>query len=141
MKAFTTTYLIGLAVLAVLDFIWLTTMGNSLYKPAMGSLMRAQPNMIPAVAFYLLYVFGLTYLIVYPALFGNAAFSLLDLAFRAALFGLIAYATYNLTCLSVINAWPVSLSFIDMAWGAVVTLLTACATAYMVKAIGIDRLR
>ena len=43
-----------------------------------------------------------------------------------ALFGFLAYMTYDLPNLATIKAWMVPLAPIDMGWGA---LLTAAATA------------
>lgn len=142
MKNFAALYGISFVILGVLDFIWLTTMGDSLYRPAMGGMMRDKPNLTPAAIFYVLYVFGLTYLVTWPAFFGPALFggsghvSLVSLAIKAGLFGLVAYGTYNLTGLATINGWPLRLSLIDMAWGTLVTLVTACGSAFLLKAMG-----
>lgn len=137
MKTFAALYGISFVILGVFDFIWLTTMGDTLYRPAMGGMMRAKPDMIPAAIFYVLYIFGLTYLVTWPALFGRSGnVSLVSLAIKAGLFGLVAYGTYNLTGLSAINGWPLAVSLIDMAWGTLVTLITACAAAFLLKAMG-----
>ena len=48
-------------------------------------------------------------------------------AWTAALFGLFCYATYDLTNLATLRNWPAGLSFIDMAWGSVVSALAALA--------------
>ncbi len=137
MKTFAALYGISFVILGVLDFIWLTTVGDSLYRPAMGGMMRAKPDLTPAAIFYVLYIFGLTYLVTWPALFGGSGnVSLVSLAIKAGLFGLAAYGTYNLTGLSAINGWPLTVSVIDMAWGTLVTLITACGTAFLLKAMG-----
>jgi uncharacterized membrane protein len=137
MKNFAALYGISFVILGVLDFIWLTTTGDTLYRPAMGGMMRAKPDMVPAVIFYVLYVFGLTYLVTWPALFGGSGpVSLVGLAIKAGLFGLVAYGTYNLTGLAAINGWPLKVSLIDMAWGTLVTLITASASAFLLKAMG-----
>jgi len=136
MKAFALTYGFSLVVLLALDAVWLTTMGNTLYRPAMGGLMRQAPDFVPAAIFYVLYVLGLTLLVTQPVLFGGGSFSLVELAWKAGLFGLVAYATYNLTGLSVISGWPLVVSLIDMAWGTLVTLISAVATALLLKATG-----
>jgi uncharacterized membrane protein len=44
-----------------------------------------------------------------------------------ALFGFIAYATYDLSNLATLRNWPVSLALIDMAWGAVLSGVSAGA--------------
>lgn len=137
MKDFGLAFVLCIVILLALDFAWLSMTGNTLYRPAMGSLMRANPNLVPAVAFYVLYAFAMTYLVLYPVLFGGPDhYSLVDLSIKAGLLGLVAYGTYNLTSLSIIRDWPVTLSFIDMAWGTVVSIITANATALVLKALG-----
>ena len=42
-----------------------------------------------------------------------------------ALFGFFAYSTYDLTNLAVIKNWPVGLTFLDMAWGTLVSGVSA----------------
>jgi uncharacterized membrane protein len=108
--------------MGVLDAIWLTTMGPRLYRPALGELLAPQPNMRAAVAFYLIYVAGIVFLAVIPAL--REASAIRAVTSGAAL-GLIAYATYDLTNQATLRVWPVHVTLIDMAWGA---FLTAAAS-------------
>jgi uncharacterized membrane protein len=137
MKDFALTFCLCLVILLALDFVWLSLTGDRLYRPAMVDLMRATPNLIPAAIFYLLYAFAMTYLVLYPVLYGGPDhYSLLDLSIRAGLLGLVAYGTYNLTALSVIRDWPMTLSLIDMGWGVGVSVLAANATALALKAMG-----
>jgi len=137
MKDFALTFCLCLIILLALDFVWLSLTGDRLYRPAMVDLMRATPNLIPAAIFYLLYAFAMTYLVLYPVLYGGPDhYSLLDLSIRAGLLGLVAYGTYNLTALSVIRDWPMTLSLIDMGWGVGVSVLAANATALALKAMG-----
>ena len=78
----------------VLDIIWLTLMGNRLYKPVLGPIMAPKVNMVAAVAFYLIYIFGITALATAPAL---KEASLQKALINGALLGFVAYATYDLT--------------------------------------------
>ncbi|EGF92105.1 hypothetical protein ABI_05380 [Asticcacaulis biprosthecium C19] len=128
------TYAAALVILLALDFIWLSNAAGVLYKPNMAGLMRDKPDFVAAGVFYALYTFGLVWLVLLPALSGVVNW--VDLAFRCALFGLVAYATYNLTGLSVINGWSLKLSLIDMAWGSFVTLATGLGTVFLVKMMG-----
>ena len=52
-------YVATLVVFAALDFIWLTQVGPSLYKPLIGSILAPEPRMAPAILFYALYIVGL----------------------------------------------------------------------------------
>ncbi len=140
LKSFASTYGISLFIMLVLDMIWLGTTSGVLYRPQMQGLIRDDIRIIPALIFYALYAFGLSYLVIYPVLFGAQANmigpSLLDLSVKAALMGLVAYGTYDLTALAVIQGWSLKLSLIDMVWGAVVSLITANATAFLLKMMG-----
>ena len=125
-------YVSGLVVMAVLDGIWLTFATSRIYRPGIGHLMAAKPTMSAAVLFYLLYVAGLTYLVTLPALPGNASTALV----RGAVLGLMAYATYDLTSLAIMRDWPVSVTVIDMVWGAVLTGVTAAAAVLLTQRFG-----
>lgn len=104
--------------MAVLDAIWLTTMGDRLYRPVIGSIMADKPDMRAAVVFYLLYVFGIVFLVVLPAL---REASLMRAVVAGAVLGLVAYATYDLTNQATLSVWSTRLTLIDLAWGSFVT--------------------
>lgn len=122
MMRYLLAYLGSGVVMAVLDAIWLTTVGPRLYRPAIGELLAPQPNMRAAVAFYLIYVAGIVVLAVTPALRDGSALKAVTLG---AVLGLVAYATYDLTNQATLRVWPVQVTLIDMAWGA---FLTAAAS-------------
>lgn len=110
-------------VMAVLDFIWLALMGPRLYKPALGDLLAAKPDMRAAIAFYLIYLAGIVILAVTPALREGG---LVRAATLGAVLGFVAYATYDLTNQATLRTWPMHVTLIDLAWG---TFLTAAAAA------------
>ena len=112
----------GLAM-AALDAIWLTQVGPRLYRPAIGELLADKPDMRAAVAFYLIYVCGIVFLAVSPALRDG---SLMRATTAGAVLGLVAYATYDLTNQATLKVWPLHVTLVDVAWG---TLLTAAAAA------------
>lgn len=111
-------------VMLVIDLLWLGVIAKSLYQQGMGNLLAPQPRLVFAAAFYLLYPVGLVIFAVLP---GFAAGSLARAAMLGALFGLFAYATYDLTNLAVVRDWPVGLSFLDMAWGSFASGVSAAA--------------
>ena len=121
-------YIIALICMLALDFVWLTLTGETLYRPAMGALERAQADLVPAAGFYLIYGLGLNVLVIWPAIEHGAPVNLRDLTWKAAVFGLAAFATYDLTGMSVIRGWPETLSYIDMAWGTFNAVVTANVT-------------
>ncbi len=127
-------YGICTAVFFAMDFIWLSTAVPRLYQPALGVvnksapyLLAEKPNVPVAAAFYLVYLVGLIALAIIPGLQEGAVVGAL---WRGALFGFVAYATYDLTNLSTIANWPVGLSIIDMIWGTALNSVVAVAGYY-----------
>jgi uncharacterized membrane protein len=110
--------------MAVLDAIWLTVASGRLYRPVIGVLMADKPDLRPAVAFYLIYLFGIVFFAVAP---GLKVDSLAKTAIAGAVLGLVAYATYDLTNQATLRVWASHITLIDMAWGAVLTTAAAVA--------------
>lgn len=105
-----------------LDFLWLGTVATGFYRGRIGSLLLDQPNFVAAGLFYLLYVAGIVYFAVQPALVsGNWTTA----AIAGAILGLIAYGTYDMTNLATLKNWSLTLSAVDMAWGTVLTSFSA----------------
>ena len=117
-------YAVTLVSMLVLDMLWLGVIAKPLYRQGIGHLMAEQPQIAVAAAFYLFFAIGLMVFAVLPTAH-SAAWP--KTAWTAALFGLFCYATYDLTNLATLRQWPVGLSFIDMAWGSVVSALSALA--------------
>lgn len=125
-------YAVAGVVFGLLDFLWLGKVGRPLYDARMGDWLAARPNMTAAILFYLLYLVGLTYFVLVPAL---DAGSLGKAALSGFLFGLVAYATWNLTNLAVLKDFPSSIVPIDMAWGSLATMTTSIVTFLIVRAL------
>ncbi|MDE1996636.1 MAG: DUF2177 family protein [Rhizobiaceae bacterium] len=106
-----------------IDFIWLSTMANVLYRPLLGDLVAPQFRIVPAMIFYLVYVAGLTFFAVRPGLAGS---SLSIALLYGAAFGFVAYATYDLTNQATLKTWATTLTVADIMWG---TILSAVASA------------
>jgi len=116
-------YLAVVATMIVLDALWIGVLARPLYLRGIGHLMAEQPNFVAALAFYLLYAIGLMAFVVLPRAPGDWQLA----AAWGALFGLIAYMTYDLTNMATLRDWPLGLSFIDMGWGCIATALAATA--------------
>ena len=112
-------YLVSLAAFFAIDMVWLGLVARSFYQQQLGFLMAPNPNWFVAVLFYLLFVGGLLFFVVIPGLNAN---SLKASLLKAALFGLITYATYDLTNLATLKDWPVLLSIVDMLWGTILSV-------------------
>lgn len=127
-------YLGTFGVFLVIDFIWLTFVAKDLYKENIGHLMAANPNLIAALLFYLLYIGGVLYLAVLPAIQTG---DIKEAIFRGAVFGFLAYATYDLTNLATLKDWPVKITIIDLIWGTSLSTTVAVAGFYIAKALKI----
>ena len=111
------------------DAFWLSVVANKFYISLIGGLLMDKPNMTAAVLFYVIYVVGIVMFVVTPALEkGSWQYATL----YGALFGFVAYATYDLTNLATLKNWPVKLVVVDLAWG---TLLTAAVSLLAYLAI------
>ncbi len=117
-------YIYALLALAILDAIWLFSTGAQ-YKKWLGHLFADKVNFIPAIIFYLLYTFGVVFFVAWPAIKGGTSLPMVLLS--GALFGLIAYATYDLTNHATMRSWPLIVTCIDMVWGAVLTGIVSVA--------------
>ncbi len=117
-------YAVVLLAFVVIDMIWLRVIAVSWYQQGMGSLLTDSPNLVAAAAFYLLFPVGL---MVFGVLPEEGAVGLWKAVGMGALFGFFAYATYDLTNLAVIKNWPAGLSVLDMAWGSLLSGVSAGA--------------
>ena len=115
-------YLVSLAAFFAIDMVWLGLAARSFYQQYLGFLMAPNPNWFVAILFYLLFNVGLLFFVIVPGLKDN---SLKTTLLKAALFGLITYATYDLTNLATLKDWPALLSIVDMLWGTVLSVLVS----------------
>jgi uncharacterized membrane protein len=128
MRLFLKLYLIALPIFFMVDMIWLGLLAKNFYKNQIGFLMKPDVNWTAAIIFYLLFLVGVVLYVIEPALEKK------DLMFalsRGALFGLITYATYDLTNLATLKDWPLKVVVVDMIWGAVLSG-TVCGTSYWI---------
>ncbi len=114
-------YVVTLVVFFGVDFVWLGFMGNAFYRPAMGDMAMSGFRLAPGIVFYLLYAVGVVVFVVRPAQ------SLAMAAAYGVLFGLVGYGVYDLTNQATLKTWPVSLTLVDMTWGAFLTGVAASA--------------
>ena len=137
MKQFVVSYLATGIVFLILDAIWLSLMGPTFYRAMLGDKMLETFSIAPAAIFYLIFLVGILVFAVYPAL---ASGSWLTAAFYGGFFGFCAYATYDLTNQATLKDWPVMLTVTDLAWGTVVTGVSATLgyliTSYVLPKIG-----
>jgi uncharacterized membrane protein len=121
-------YLATLFAFLLIDGIWLGLVARGFYGRYLGYLLRPSPNWFAAVLFYLLFVAGIVLFVVVPASHHE---SWKRAIVCGAVFGLVTYATYDLTNLATIRDWPLVVTVVDLAWGtsigAVVSYIAFCA--------------
>ncbi len=117
-------YLTTLSIFLAIDMVWLGLISKNFYSTQIGFLMNDQINWISAVLFYLLFCLGLVILVIKPSLQKK---SLKDAILKGALFGLVSYATYDLTNLATLKNWPILVTVVDLVWGTVLSSLVSVA--------------
>jgi len=122
--------LVAGGVMGVIDLIWLSFVANKFYKSQIGSLLLEKPNMGAAALFYIIYVVGVVVFVLTPALEKN---SWQHAAVYGALFGFVAYATYDLTNLATLKGFTTKLVVVDLIWGAVLTGSVATISYWVIK--------
>ena len=109
-------YFFTLVAFFAIDMVWLGVVARGFYQKHLGFLLRANPNWSAAIAFYLLFVFGLLVFVIVPSLETGSTKKVLILG---ALFGVITYATYDLTNLATVKDWPWIVTAVDLLWGGI----------------------
>ena len=123
-------YFVSLAAFLLIDFIWLGWVAKNFYANQLGELMAERINWTSAFIFYLLFVVGLLVFVILPALEGG---SLISAVYMGALFGVIAYATYDLTNLATLKNWPIMVTVVDLVWGGVLSASVSIVGYYFGK--------
>lgn len=119
-------------VMLVLDGLWLGLVARGFYRQHLGFLMADQVNWGAAGLFYALYAVGLTVFVTMPSIDDGSVATAL---WRGALFGLVAYATYDLTNQATLKGWPVIVTAVDLAWGMVLSAAVGAIATYAVLRI------
>ncbi len=135
-KMIVVAFAVTAVVFLVLDAIWLGVISRSLYQREIGGLLLAKPNFVAAAVFYVIYIAGMVYFCVVPGIVEQSALRGL---MNGAIFGIVAYATYDLTNLATLKGWSTTLVFVDVAWGAVASAAaSAVAVAITPRVVPLD---
>lgn len=118
-------YLLTVPVFLAIDLIWLGVIAKDFYRENLGYLLSPSVNWPAAIVFYLLFIVGILYFAVAPAL---ARGSLWRAITNGALFGFFTYMTYELTNQATLPNWPMNVVLIDTAWGVVLSGSVAAAS-------------
>ena len=118
-------FLIALPVFFAIDMVWLVVVAKNFYRKQLGFLMKPDIGWFAAISFYLLFIAGLLVFVVIPAIEKNSWFHAL---IYGAFFGLVTYATYDLTNLATIKEWPVLVTIVDLVWGSLLAASVSLIT-------------
>jgi uncharacterized membrane protein len=127
-------YCIALPIFFGLDMAWLGVAAKNFYTKQIGFLMTPKVNWVAAILFYLLFLVGLVVFVIAPAVEKDSWVRGLLLG---ALFGLVTYATYDLTNLATLKDWPVALTIVDLIWGMVLAGCVSAGTCLIAHKIGL----
>ena len=127
-------YLIVLPVFLGIDMIWLTIVAKKFYAEQLGYLMSKNPNLLAAMVFYLIFIAGLVVFVITPALDKKQWTEALVLG---AFFGLVSYATYDLTNLATVRDWPMIITIVDLIWGTTLSAGVSVITYFIARKIGL----
>jgi uncharacterized membrane protein len=125
-------FLIALPVFFVIDMVWLVLVAKKFYQEQIGFLMKPDINWFAAIIFYLLFITGLVIFVISPAVEKH---SWVDAILFGALFGLITYATYDLTNLATLEDWPLLVTVVDLIWGTVLAASISGVTYFIASKI------
>ncbi|MBN2221922.1 MAG: DUF2177 family protein [Vallitaleaceae bacterium] len=107
-------FIITFVVFFCIDLVWLGIVAKNLYSKMIGYIMSPKPNWYAAIVFYVIFIIGLMFFALYPALEKDKViYALLYGMF----FGFVTYSTYDLTNLATLKDWPILITVIDLAWG------------------------
>jgi uncharacterized membrane protein len=125
-------FLIALPIFFVIDMVWLVLVAKKFYQEQIGFLMKPDINWFAAIIFYLLFITGLVIFVISPAVEKH---SWVDAILFGALFGLITYATYDLTNLATLKDWPLLVTVVDLIWGTVLAASISGVTYFIASKI------
>lgn len=120
------------AVFLALDVVWLTTIALGLYRRELGGLLLDKPSLAISAGFYLIYVVGIVFFCVVPALNGG---NWVNALVSGAVLGLVAYGTYDITNLATLKNWSTTVAIADLSWGTALTAISATAGYLIVAAL------
>jgi uncharacterized membrane protein len=124
----TRIYSVTFIVFLMLDSVWLGVISPALYKEQIGHLLAPEVNWIAAVMFYILFIAGLVFFAVAPSIQQNSWKAALR---NGAFFGLVCYATFDLTNQATMRDWPMLITAIDLVWGTFICGISSLASFFI----------
>ena len=102
-------------VFFIIDILWLGLVSKNLYQEKIGQLLKEDVNWTAAILFYLFFILGMIFFVIYPALVKRSWKYAL---FVGIFFGMTTYATYDMTNLATMKDWSVLITVVDILWGS-----------------------
>lgn len=127
---FVKSYLVSLVFFIIFDLLWIGVIAKKMYAEKLSFIMSPQINFVPVILFYLLFVVGLLLMVVFPAIEKK---SWTHALLYGILFGLVTYATYDLTNLATLKNWPLSITIIDLIWGSFLSAATSVISFLIIQ--------
>ena len=129
---FLKVYALTLVIFFLVDIVWLGVISKKIYKEYLGHLMAPNVNWAAALVFYFLFIAGLVFFVIMPAIEkGDLMYAITVGAF----FGLITYGTYDLTNLATLKDWPLNITIIDLIWGTFLNAATSGITYFVATSL------
>ncbi|MEZ5765563.1 MAG: DUF2177 family protein [Xanthobacteraceae bacterium] len=125
-----TLYAVTAVVFFGLDMIGINYLVRPVFERHVAHLLASPLRFGPAAIFYLVYVAGLLWFVSWPAFKEHAP--LQALVFGMAL-GFLCYGTYEMTNYATLQAWSLQQVAVDLAWGTVLTGVSAWAGVAVVS--------
>ncbi len=126
------SYIIAAVLFVLIDMVWLGFIAKDFYREKLGSLLSPDVNWPAAIIFYSLYIGGILYFAVHPAL-KDASWQMALL--KGAILGGLCYATYDLTNMATLKGWPWQIVIVDIIWGMVLTGAISLGTYLIMTSI------
>ncbi len=112
-------YFVTLIAFLALDYFGLSYIVRPVFDKSIGAWLLDDFRILPALAFYAFFVFGVVWFVSAPAL--NDGKSLLWVFLTAAFLGALAYGTYEFSNFATLKDWTAQMVIVDLIWGTVLT--------------------
>ena len=127
-------YFLALPIFFAIDMVWLGLVAKQFYSKHIGFLMAKDVQWVAALIFYLLFIAGLVFFVISPAVEKREwSYAL----FAGIFFGLITYATYDLTNFATLKNWPMIVTVVDLIWGMTVAGLVSVLSYFVARKLGL----
>jgi uncharacterized membrane protein len=123
-------YLLTIPIFFLLDLIWLGYIAKGFYRQNLAFILSPEVNWPAAIVFYLIYIVGILFFAVAPAIERS---SITRALIWGVSYGFFTYATYDLTNMALIKDWPLKIVVVDILWGMVLCGVVAMLSFVVAK--------